>query len=100
MGQSALSAPRNSHAVGVAERSCPRDAKAQRVGGCVVLQADVVDGSSAGRRGDLRLAVSIGGQRIVRCRVVTRRSAGGEKLRAGGREWPNPSIAAKVTGVD
>ena len=101
IGQSALPAPRNRDAVGVAERSCPGDAKAQRVGGCVVLQADVADGSSAKGRSDLRLAVSIGRQGMVGGRVVTRRSVCSEELSAGGSsEGIKRSLAAEVIGVD
>ena len=107
IGQSALPAPRNRGAVGVAERSCPGYAKAQRVGGMVVLQADVADGSGAGRGGDLRQAVSIGGQGMVGGRVVSGGSAGGEELSAGrvgevaagGGEGEQDGLAGSVVRV-
>ena len=98
-GQSALPAPRNRGAVGVAERSCPSYAKAQRVGGCVVLQADVANGSGAKRRSDLRRAASIGGQGMVGGRVVSGGSGCGEELSAGGGEGRNRSLAARVIRV-
>ena len=85
-GQSALPAPRNSDAIGVVQRRRTGHANAWHVGGCVVLQADVANGSSAKRGSDLRHAVSIGRQRIVSCRVVSGGSADGEELSAGGRE--------------
>ncbi len=101
IGQSALPAPRNRDAVGVAERSGSGDANAQRVGGLVVLQAKVADGSGAKGRGDLRHAVSIGRQRIVSCCIVSGGSAGGEELSAGGSsEGIKRSLAGKVIGVD
>ncbi len=66
----------------------------------VVMQAEVADGSGAGRRGDLRLAVSIGRQRIVSCCIVSGGSAGGEELSAGGSsEGIKRSLAAKVIRV-
>ena len=107
IGQSALPAPRNRDAVGVAERSCPRDAKAQRVGGMVVLQADVADGSGAGRRGDLRRAVSIRGQGMVGGRVVSGGSVCSEELgagrvgevAAGGGEGEQDGLAGSVVRV-
>ncbi len=108
IGQSALPAPRNRDAVGVAERSGSGDANAQRVGGMVVLQADAANDSGAGRRGDLRLAVSIGGQDMVGGRVVSGGSAGGEELGAGrvgdvvvgGGEGKQGGLGGRVVKVD
>ena len=99
--------PRNSGAVGVAERSCPGHSKAQSIGGMVVLQADVANGSGAGRRGDLRRAVSIRGQGMVGCCVVSSGSVCGEELRAGrvgevaagGGEGEQGRLAGRVIGV-
>ncbi len=79
----ALPSPRNRVSIGVAERSCSGDSNAHRIQLEIINQVDMADGSSAGRRGDLRQVGGVGRQGMIASRAgVAGWSACGEELRA------------------